>query len=192
MNEALRRYNIIKPFLYDGLRLSAIALDSQIGLRTLQRWVKAFNARGMNGLARKKRSDTGQIRKVSPDIKCLIEGLAFGKKKISMATITRILNKYCAQNRLPLVQYHNVRSIVASIEQDVMTLARYGDKKYADKHEVVMRRESTHSNEIWQSDHALLDVKVALPSGKESKPWLTIVCWFTGNHTFQNFYKLLF
>jgi putative transposase len=62
-------------------------------------------------------------------------------------------------------------------------LAKFGDKAYADKYEMVMRRESKYSNQIWQVDHSVLKIKFLNNniSKNENKSedkdslWLTIV-----------------
>lgn len=57
----------------------------------------------------------------------------------------------------------------------MVTLAKSGDKAYADKYEIIMRRESKYPNQIWQVDHCLLSIKVIHKDKIEEHPWLTII-----------------
>lgn len=56
----------------------------------------------------------------------------------------------------------------------MVTLAKSGDKAYADKYEIIMRRESKYPNQIWQVDHCLLSIKVIHKDKIKEHPWLTI------------------
>jgi len=49
---ALERYRVLKPFLVDGVPLSAIATDSGVAWRTLRRWVTRYREKGLSELAR--------------------------------------------------------------------------------------------------------------------------------------------
>lgn len=173
--KAFDKYNIIKPHLERRSSLSSIGSKNNISLRTLQRWVAEYNQKGLQGLERKNRSDLGKHRKITEQIKELIEGLYLQTLDITVATITRTIKEYCLlQNALP-VNYYTVRKIVQSIPEDVSTLAKYGDKVYANKYEIIMRRESTTPNQVWQVDHSMLSIKCLHKDKKEGYPWLTIV-----------------
>ena len=44
-------------------------------------------------------------------------------------------------------------SIIAGLGADLTTLAQQGGAAYRDRFELVYRRESAHSNDVWQADH---------------------------------------
>lgn len=172
---SLDKFNLIDLFFREENKLSDIARRNNISLRTLQRWIVKYNKEGLEGLERKNRTDRGTYRKTTAEIKELAEGLALQKQSLTIATITRKLEKYCLKQNVLPSNYHTVRKIVKSIPKDLNVLAKYGDKAYENLYEVVMRRESKSPNEMWQVDHSMLSIKVLLDNGKEDFPWLTII-----------------
>lgn len=172
---ALSKYLIIKPYLAQESNLSAISNAKGVAIRTLQRWIAQYKKAGLQNLNRKKRSDLGQYRKVTEQIKGMIEGLFLHKQNISIANITRKINEYYKEQSIAPVNYYTVRKIVQNLPEDMVTLAKYGDKAYMDKYEIIMRRESKYPNQVWQVDHCLLSIKVINKDKIEVHPWLTIV-----------------
>src|SRR4051812_26817189 len=51
-SRALVRFQIIRPFLEDGVPLTQIAQDQGLVLRTARRWVDRYRREGLTGLAR--------------------------------------------------------------------------------------------------------------------------------------------
>ena len=174
-NKVLYQYNIITPYLTKECSLSKIARKNKINIRTLQRWVKKYKIQGFKSLERKKRRDYGVHRKITSTVKKAIEGLALDKENMSIATITRIVNEFCVEQKRNPIGYYTVRKIVQDFPNDMRILAQEGDKSYADKYEMVMRRTSKYPNQIWQIDHSLLDLIVIDDENNKKKPWLTIV-----------------
>lgn len=172
---AFNKYLIIKPYLEEETSLSSIAINNKIAIRTLQRWVAQYKKDGLESLNRKQRSDLGKYRKITEQTKGIIEGLFLHKKNISIANINRKINGYHKEHNIALTNYYTVRKIVQSLPKDMVTLAKSGDKAYADKYEIIMRRESKYPNQIWQVDHCLLSVKVIHKDKIEEHPWLTII-----------------
>ena len=58
---------------------------------------------------------------------------------------------------------------------DLKVLAKNGDKVYEDKYEMIIRRTSKYPNQIWQTDHSLLDLLIIDCDNQKKKPWLTVV-----------------
>jgi putative transposase len=172
---AFNKYLIIKPYLEEETSLSSIAINNKIAIRTLQRWVAQYKKDGLESLNRKQRSDLGKYRKITEQTKGIIEGLFLHKKNISIANINRKINGYHKEHNIALTNYYTVRKIVQSLPKDMVTLAKSGDKAYADKYEIIMRRESKYPNQIWQVDHCLLSIKVIHKDKIEEHPWLTII-----------------
>ena len=174
---AFDKYNIIKPYLEKESSLSSLADKNNINLRTLQRWVERYKQKSLQGLDRKKRSDLGKYRKITTELQELIKGLFLHKQNLTIANITRKLNTYSSEHNIPTVNYFIVRKVIRSIPDDLITLARFGDKTYANKYEMVMRRESKYPNQIWQIDHSVLKVKFLNNNIGKDKDylWLTII-----------------
>ena len=77
-SRALARFQVIRPFLEDGVPLTQIAREQGIVLRTARRWVDRYRKEGLTGLARKERGDRDK-RKLTPALQQLIEGMALRK-----------------------------------------------------------------------------------------------------------------
>src|SRR2546429_4120171 len=87
--QALEHFHLIRPFLEDGVPLTHIAVEYQLSIRTLRRWVHQYRSLGLAGLVRSPRKDQGQRRSVSPHLQQVIEGLALQKPRRTIATIHR-------------------------------------------------------------------------------------------------------
>jgi putative transposase len=91
--EALRQFQVIRPFLEDGVPLTRLATEHKLQLRTLRRWVQRYRADGLVGLIRPKRKDKGQKRAVTAELQQLIEGLALQKPQRTVANIQREVSR---------------------------------------------------------------------------------------------------
>jgi putative transposase len=173
-DEAFRRWQILQPHLEDGVPLPAAAAAAGVPLRTAQRWLTAYRASGIAGLARKPRSDRG-VRKVPDELCLLVEGLALRSPAPSTANVARQVAQVAAEQDWPIPSYDVVYDIVRGIDPAMRTLALEGDKRYREVFELVHRRQAAGPNEIWQADHTQLDLWVLTPSGKPARPWLTVI-----------------
>ena len=70
--EAMTRFELLKPHLEEGVPLPRVASDAGIALRTAKRWLARYRVRGLAGLVRTVRSDAGH-RKLIPKLIDLIE-----------------------------------------------------------------------------------------------------------------------
>jgi putative transposase len=68
-----------------------------------------------------------------------------------------------------------VRRIKHRVDCGLLALAHHGPEAYRDEFELVLRRESAHSDDIWQADHTPLDVMVLDAAGRPTRPWSTII-----------------
>lgn len=80
-SRALARFEIIRPFLEDGVSLTRLARERWIVLRTARRWVECYRKNGLVGLVRKERNDKDE-RKLLPELQQIIEGLALAWHQI--------------------------------------------------------------------------------------------------------------
>lgn len=173
-SDAMIRFQILKPFIEDGVSLTRVASEKGIPLRTASRWVKQYREAGLVGLVRRRRADRGR-RQIPPMLQQLIEGMALQKPAPTAAMIYRQVSGIAEQQGWAKPSYATVHSVVRSLEPGLVTLAHEGSKAYREAFDLIYRREAQRPNEIWQADHTLLDVWLADDEGKPKKPWLTII-----------------
>lgn len=171
---ALARWRVLRLHLEDGRPLARVAADDHVPERTLRRWLAAYRAGGLAALARRPRSDKG-IRKMPPELKLLIEGLALHRPAPTTATVHRQVAGVAREQGWAVPSYAAVYDVVEAIDPAMAVLAHEGSKRYKEVFDLVYRREAAKPNEIWQADHTLLDLWVVTPSGKPARPWLTII-----------------
>lgn len=177
---AMERYQILAPHLHDKVPLTVVhrqvtaVQGTEVTYRTLQRWLAAYRASGLAGLARADRSDKGH-RKLPAELVEFIEGLALKKPRPSSATIHRQAASLAAARGWAVPGYRTVARIVVDLDAALMMLAHEGTKAYQNKYDLVRRREAAQPNEIWQADHTELDLWVVDDKGKPSRPWLTAI-----------------
>jgi transposase-like protein len=99
--EALRRFQVIRPFLEEGIPLTGLSRHQGVPLRTARRWVQKYRQGGLPGLIRKPRSDLGG-RKMPLEMQRLIEGLALRRPPPSVAFARACpLKSYSDSNHCP-------------------------------------------------------------------------------------------
>lgn len=86
---AWERFQIIRPFLHDGVPLPAVAQQAAISLRTVRRWVAAYRQGGLTALGRQQRSDHGTRRARATPLVELVEALTLQTPPRSVAAIYR-------------------------------------------------------------------------------------------------------
>ena len=172
---AMERYQVLRPFVEEGVSLAQIAQKQSQTLRTLRRWVARYRAEGLVGLARKERTDQGERRKLTPEMQKLVEGLALQKPPLSAAAIHRKMCDLAQSRGESSPSYSLVYAVVHQLPSALTTLAHHGSKAYSENFDLVYRREASGPNVIWQADHTELDIML-LREGKEpDRPWLTTI-----------------
>jgi hypothetical protein len=86
---ALERYKLLEPHLENGRELRSVSQGLDVSFRTLQRWVAGYKSRGLAGLVRKGRADSGERRTVSRRMREAIEGLALEKPPLPLTSVHR-------------------------------------------------------------------------------------------------------
>ena len=163
--EPWQRWELLRAHVEDGVPLTSIAAESGVAQRTLQRWIAAYRAAGLDGLRPRPRGDRGQHR-LPAELCQLIEGLALVRPRASIATITRRAGGAAQVNGWKQPSYSVVRGIVTGLDPALATLALDGPVAYRDHYELVWRRAADRPNEQWQADHTELDILVLDPTGK--------------------------
>ena len=172
---AWERYQILRPFVEEGVPLGQVAQQQSQTLRTLRRWVARYRIEGLAGLARKERADQGERRRLTPEMQKLVEGLALQKPPLSAALIHRKVSDLAQSRSEPVPSYSLVYAVICDLPKALTTLAHEGSKAYSQTFDLVHRREASGPNVIWQADHTELDIML-LREGKEpDRPWLTTI-----------------
>jgi putative transposase len=173
-DQALRRYQIIQPFLEGRLTLKNAAAAGNIPYGTARVWVRRYRRDGLVGLAHKHRQDRDQ-RRMEPELQQIIEGLALQKTQPTAAAIYRQVKEIAQEKKWPVPSYSSVYDIVRSMDPALVKLAHEGTKAYQQSYDLLFRREARRPNEIWQADHTLLDIWLLNEDGQTAKPWLTVI-----------------
>jgi len=173
-SKAVEKFKIIEPYILDGIPLAELSQEHGAPLRTLQMWTKSYQDHGLKGLIHQTRSDAGSV-KIDAEAKNIIEGIALKNKNISIATICRKTAAECRKKNLECPSYHQVYRMVKNIPKDLTTLSHKGSKAYRTEFDLIHTREASRPNEIWQTDHTMLDIEVLDEKKQANRPWLTIV-----------------
>jgi len=172
---ALERYQQLRPVLEDGVPLAQVVRNQHIPLRTAQRWLAQYRTYGLAGLVRAPRADRGQHRRIAPELRRLIEGLALQRPPPSAATIHRQIGPIAVQHGWPAPSYTSVYALIQQLDPALVMLAHHGPKVYQETFDLIYRREAAQPNEIWQADHTPLDVWLIGADGQPIRPWLTVI-----------------
>ncbi|MEO0862861.1 MAG: Mu transposase C-terminal domain-containing protein [Pseudomonadota bacterium] len=174
MDEAMRRFAVIRPHLEDSVSLSAAARASEVPVRRAQRWLLCYKAEGLDGLKRRHRSD-GERRKPPDEFVRLIEGIALHKPRLSCAAIHRHIAVVAANQDWHTPSYGTVWSIIRALDPAMVTLAQDGAAAYRVRYDLIYRHRAPAPNVLWQADHTMLDMLILDASGAAGRPWLTAI-----------------
>ncbi len=173
-NGPAERMLVLRPHLERGVPLAQAAGAAGVPIRTARRWLAAYRAGGPAALEPAPRSDRGR-RRTAVELVELIEGLALRRPPPSVADIHRQVCRVAAERGLSAPSYTTVRETVAGLDAGLVTLAHHGSAAYRDRFEVVYRRESARSNQLWQADHTELDVMILDHRSRPVRPWLSVI-----------------
>jgi len=172
---ALDKFEVIRPHLEESIPLSKIAKNQTITLRTLKRWIKNYRENGLKGLERKENANKGKRKTINQKLVELTEALILKKPPISLAAIHRKIIKVAQHKGFAEPSYKAIWLTAKQINPALVLLAHEGSKAYEQEYDLLYRRESATSNEIWQADHTPLDIVLLDENGISRKPWLTII-----------------
>jgi putative transposase len=159
LDQAMARWQVLRPHLEEGVPFLRAAREAGIPARTAQRWLARYRHGGLSALTRAERTDRGR-RRLPPELVSLIEGLALTRPRPSAATITRKVEQVAPAHGWPVPSYSSVSAIVTGLDPHLMTLAHEGPAALRDQYELVYRRQAGHPNDLWQADHTQLDILV--------------------------------
>ena len=172
---ALKRYRLIEPFIKKVMPLVTICKENDIPLRTARDWVCRYQKGGLVALSRMPRNDKGKHRHLSQELYQLIEGIHLKSPHLSFANIYRQIKNHQENKQLPYPKYRTVCSILSKLPKSIVTLAHKGSKTYSQQFDLLYLHEANNPNELWQADHAKLDILLLNQHGKAQRPWLTII-----------------
>jgi putative transposase len=172
--QALERLGLLRPHLEDGVSLAKLADRHRMSLRTLERWVRRYRQHGLGGLVRGSYANRGR-RRLPIELQHLIEGLALRRPPLSRAAVHREVLAVARARGWPEPSYATVYDVIRQLPGALVTLAHEGPKVYADRFDLLYRREASRPNEMWQADHTPLDIRVVDERGRPARPWLTII-----------------
>lgn len=173
--EAMSKYEKIRGCVQKERSQRKAAEEAGVAVKTIRRWIRAYEEGGLRGLVKEKRKDSGERRGMEPEEVKLVEGLALCKPEWSAATVHREMTKIAKQQGWKEPSYWTVYRIVKGIAGADKTMAVQGESVYREEYDLVLRRRAERPNEIWQADHMLLDIWVLDEQGKERRPWLTVI-----------------
>ncbi len=173
-NHAIERFVLLRHYLEDGVPLAQLSRERKIPRRTLHRWLEAYRLGGLAGLVRKSRDDRGR-RLLPTELEHVIEGFALRRPPMSRAAVYRETIAVARAHGWREPSYATVYDVIRQLPTALVTLAHDGPKVYADRFELLYRREASRPNEMWQADHTPLDLWVLDEHNRPARPWFTIV-----------------
>ena len=120
--------SILRLHVEDQIPLAALARESGIGTRTLQRWHQLYEKHGLAGLDDTARRDKGS-RRTDPATVAAIERLALTRPRPSIATLHRLIVEECLRESRPAPSYATVREIVQALDPGARPHARPVDPR---------------------------------------------------------------
>ena len=150
--------------------LTHVARQHGIPLRTAQRWLAQYRREGFARLARRRRSDRGQLHGLPPELTQMIEGLALRTPPPTVALVHRQVCEIALRHGWSLPNYQRVYRIIKHLDPALVTLAHEGSHAYRTTYDLLYRREAAKPNDIWQADHTLLDISVRQDGGPPARP----------------------
>lgn len=171
--DASERWQVLRLHVEDGIPLAALARETGIGLRTLERWHHRYKS---DGTPTPPAPAAIATRRVAAALVTFTERLALTRPRPSIATLHRLVATEAGRTHQPAPSYATVRRIVAALDPAMVTLALEGPASYRDRHELVLRRRADRPNAIWQADHTQLDIlTIGAQPAKPDRPWLTVI-----------------
>jgi len=151
LENALRRFGVLRPYLQDGVALSAAAARAGVSARTARRWLARYRAGGLAALARPARSDRGR-RRTPAGLVELIEGLALCRPAPPIAFMHRQVVDVAREHGWPAPSYATVHAVVRALDPGLVVLAHDGPVRYRERFELVYRHTTSSSAAIVTAD----------------------------------------
>lgn len=102
------RWRVLRLHVEDHVPLTALARNTGISARTLQRWHQLYRVGGISALDPRPRADTGTRRTAAKTV-AFVERLALTKPRPSLATLHRLAVAEAQRQGVPAPSYSTVR-----------------------------------------------------------------------------------
>ncbi len=109
------RLALLGRHVHDRVPLAVVAAQAGVPLRTAQRWLAAYLAKGSAGLVRAGRADVAR-RRMPQELLQLIEGLALRRPPPRIAEVQRAAAVVAGERGWKPPSYTVVREIVAGLD----------------------------------------------------------------------------
>lgn len=135
-----------------------LATENGISRTAVWDWYSRFKKQGPQGLLDKVRSDKGQSFFVKHPAAATYVKDKFLNERLS---VRGTYDAFCRDWKGIAPTYETLRIFLNSLPMPIVTLAREGRRAYTDRMAPYLKRAFTDvcSNEIWVSDHVILDVE---------------------------------
>jgi len=173
--QANEKWEVIAPVVANETTAKDRADQTGIPARTIQRWAAAYRkseaGMKMRALARAKRRDRGHFRNLDSEVAEAFKKMYLTAEQRSIRTCYYYLSNIY-KGRMP--SYPTLMRYAESLPEDIKTRMRYGEKRWRDRHEPIVRRDlnAYAVAEIYCGDHHEMDVLVE-HEGRLIRPWLT-------------------
>ncbi|QDZ76685.1 helix-turn-helix domain containing protein [Bacillus cereus] len=97
-DKAMKKYQIISPYLEGQVPLHKIAVHSNYSIRTMRYWLKHYRDNGLVGLLAKQRRDKGDME-LDEKVRAIVKKLFLTNKNLSLAAIHRKTITWCKENK---------------------------------------------------------------------------------------------
>jgi putative transposase len=114
---AFNRYWKLRSHLEQDVTLTRVAAEAGVPLRTAQRWVSRYRRFGLAGLSRTERSDKGNRRRLSDDLRHLAERLALQKPPLGPGVIYREVCGVAQAGDQEPPRYHTVYNVIRALRE---------------------------------------------------------------------------
>jgi putative transposase len=104
--DAAERWRVLRLHVEDQIPLAALARETGISSRTLQRWHQLYRAGGVAALDPHDRTDKG-VRRTSTETVAFVERLALTRPRPSIATLHHLSVADAQAYELPAPSYAN-------------------------------------------------------------------------------------
>jgi putative transposase len=113
---ALRKYELIKPFLENEESLYTVCKEHNIMLKTVRRWIACYKNSGLAGLTRRKpKKNPGKIRACSQELQKMIEELYLKQPRPNMASVYRQIKDFAIKHNLRCPSYGTILNIIKKL-----------------------------------------------------------------------------
>lgn len=171
--QLLLKMEVLKPLLHlkpiPWKTLQDYAKKAGRSPRTLQRWLKSYTEKGIDGLRTEKPKRAGKHKKWRP----FIREKYLSPKRPSIAAVHGMCEQEANAENVQAPSYKTVRRIINDIPKSVQHYHR-DRRKYKDSFEVTGELfQASYPGELFLIDHRKMDVLI-INGEKAVRPWITI------------------